>query len=194
MRSCIIRLIPALAALLAAGLATAQDRPNILVIWGDGVGQDAISAYGQGIAGYRTPNIDRIAIEGMLFTDAYGGRTSTAGRAAYMTGQSVYRTGLSGVGAGGSWPGLRRDDPTIAALLGEHGYMTGHFGKHHVGHAREASTSRAPVERGRRRPIGACRSTRITPASGSLPPRSAPPDMTPTEERIMEGYRRCVSS
>ncbi len=133
MCNCTIRLTAALAALLAAGLAAAQDRPNILVIWGDGVGHDAISAYGRGIAGYRTPNIDRIADEGMLLTDAYGGRTSTAGRAAYITGQNVYRTGLSDVGKGGNWPGLRRDDPTIAALLKKHGYVTGHFGKHHVG-------------------------------------------------------------
>lgn len=111
----------------------AMEAPNLLVIWGDAVGEDSISVYGHGIAGYKTPNIDRIASEGMLFTDYYAGRSSTAGRAAFITGQSVYRTGLSDAGVTGTSIGLHRDDPTIAGLLKKHGYMTGHFGKHHVG-------------------------------------------------------------
>lgn len=125
--------ILAITALLVGTAATAGEQPNILVIWGDAVGEDSISAYGHGVAGYKTPNIDRIASEGMLFTDYYGGRTSTAGRAAFITGQSVYRTGLSDAGATGTSIGLHRDDPTIAGLLKEYGYTTGHFGKHHVG-------------------------------------------------------------
>ncbi len=92
-------------------------QPNILVIWGDDIGITNLSAYSDGVMGYRTPNIDRIANEGMRFTDAYGEQSCTAGRSAFITGQSVYRTGLSKVGLPGADLGLRAEDPTIAELL-----------------------------------------------------------------------------
>jgi len=124
-----------LAALLSAAPATAQDteKPNILVIWGDDVGQSNISAYTFGLMGYRTENIDRIAREGMMFTDYYGEQSCTAGRSSYITGQSVFRTGLSKVGLPGAELGMQEPDPTIAGLLKPHGYMTGQFGKNHLG-------------------------------------------------------------
>ena len=120
-------------ALGATGTATAQDRPNILVIWGDDIGQYNISAYNRGVMGYRTPNIDRIADEGMLFTDSYGENSCTAGRAAFITGQSPFRTGLLKVGLPGAPEGLQAEDPTIAELLKPLGYRTGQFGKNHLG-------------------------------------------------------------
>ena len=113
--------------------AQAQDKPNILVIWGDDIGQSNISAYTFGLVGYRTPNIDRIAREGMMFTDYYGEQSCTAGRSSFITGQSVFRTGLSKVGIPGAELGLREEDPTIAGLLKEYGYATGQFGKNHLG-------------------------------------------------------------
>ena len=94
--------------------AQAQDQPNILVIWGDDVGQSNISAYPRGVMGYRTPNIDRIATEGMIFTDYYGEQSCTAGRSSFITGQSVFRTGLSKVGLPGAELGLQEEDPTIS--------------------------------------------------------------------------------
>jgi len=118
---------------LIASPAVAADKPNILVIWGDDVGQSNISAYTMGLMGYRTPNIDRIANEGMIFTDYYGEQSCTAGRSSFITGQSVFRTGLSKVGLPGADLGLRTEDPTIAALLKAHGYATGQFGKNHLG-------------------------------------------------------------
>ena len=108
-------------------------KPNILVIWGDDIGITNLSCYGDGIMGYRTPNIDRIADEGMRFTDYYGEQSCTAGRAAFITGQSVFRTGLSKVGLPGADLGLRAEDPTIAELLKPLGYATGQFGKNHFG-------------------------------------------------------------
>jgi arylsulfatase len=125
-----------LAAGLAAGPASAAsegDKPNILVIWGDDVGQSNISAYTMGLVGYHTPNIDRIADEGMIFTDYYGEQSCTAGRSSFITGQSVFRTGLSKVGLPGAELGMREEDPTIAGLLKAHGYVTGQFGKNHLG-------------------------------------------------------------
>jgi len=113
--------------------ASAAEKPNILVIWGDDIGQSNISAYTMGLMGYRTPNIDRIASEGMIFTDYYGEQSCTAGRSAYITGQSVYRTGLSKVGLPGADLGLQEEDPTIAGLLKAEGYVTGQFGKNHLG-------------------------------------------------------------
>ena len=115
------------------GSALAADKPNILVIWGDDVGQSNISAYTRGLMGYKTPNIDRIANEGMLFTDYYGEQSCTAGRASFIMGQSVFRTGLSKVGLPGAELGMQEEDPTIAGLLKNHGYMTGQFGKNHLG-------------------------------------------------------------
>jgi arylsulfatase len=121
-------------AVLAISLpATAQDKPNILVVWGDDIGQSNISAYTMGLVGYRTPNIDRIANEGMIFTDYYGEQSCTAGRSSFITGQSVFRTGLSKVGLPGADLGLRVQDPTIAGLLKARGYATGQFGKNHLG-------------------------------------------------------------
>jgi arylsulfatase len=119
--------------LATATPAAAQEKPNILVIWGDDIGQSNISAYTMGVMGYRTPNIDRIAKEGMIFTDYYGEQSCTAGRSSFITGQSVFRTGLSKVGLPGADLGLREEDPTIAALLKGHGYATGQFGKNHLG-------------------------------------------------------------
>ena len=105
------------------------DRPNILVIWGDDIGITNLSCYSDGLMGYRTPNIDRIADEGMRFTDSYGEQSCTAGRAAFITGQSVFRTGLSKVGIPGAPVGLQAEDPTIAELLKPLGYATGQFAR-----------------------------------------------------------------
>jgi arylsulfatase len=116
-----------------ADTPAASDKPNILVIWGDDIGVTNISAYSMGMMGYRTPNIDRIAREGLIFTDYYGEQSCTAGRSSFITGQSVYRTGLSKVGLPGAELGLRGEDPTIAELLKPHGYVTGQFGKNHLG-------------------------------------------------------------
>ncbi|MBZ9935109.1 arylsulfatase [Mesorhizobium sp. BR1-1-16] len=124
----------ATAAALAAPAAGAADKkPNILVIWGDDIGGFNISAYNQGMMGYRTPNIDSIAHEGALFTDWYGQQSCTAGRAAFITGQSPIRTGLTKVGLPGSPEGMKAEDPTIATLLKPLGYATGQFGKNHLG-------------------------------------------------------------
>jgi arylsulfatase A-like enzyme len=114
-----------------------EKQPNILVIWGDDIGITNLSAYSEGLMGYRTPNIDRIADEGMKFTDSYGEQSCTAGRSAFITGQSVFRTGLSKVGMPGSNIGLQPEDPTIATLLKPLGYATGHFGKNHLGDRNE---------------------------------------------------------
>jgi len=122
-----------LAALVLPAAALAEDQPNILVIWGDDIGQSNISAYTMGLVGYKTPNIDRVAKEGMIFTDYYGEQSCTAGRSSYIMGQSVYRTGLSKVGLPGADLGQREEDPTIAGLLKAYGYTTGQFGKNHLG-------------------------------------------------------------
>jgi arylsulfatase A-like enzyme len=111
----------------------AAKKPNILVIWGDDIGITNLSIYSKGLMGYRTPNIDRIGEEGVLFTDSYGEQSCTAGRASFITGQSVYRTGLSKVGMPGADIGLQAGDPTIAELLKPLGYATGQFGKNHFG-------------------------------------------------------------
>ena len=110
-----------------------SDRPNIVVFWGDDIGISNLSCYSDGMMGYRTPNIDRLADEGMRFTDSYGEQSCTAGRSAFITGQSVYRTGLSKVGMPNSPIGISGDDPTIAELLKPLGYATGQFGKNHFG-------------------------------------------------------------
>ena len=120
--------------LLSLALPTsAQQKPNILVIWGDDIGQSNISAYTMGLVGYRTPNIDRIAKGGMIFTDYYGEQSCTAGRSSFIMGQSVYRTGLSKVGLPGADLGMRIEDPTIAGLLKAQGYLTAQHGKNHLG-------------------------------------------------------------
>ncbi len=122
-----------LLAVVTGAQAQNTDKPNILVIWGDDIGQFNISAYNRGMMGYRTPNIDRIAAEGALFTDWYGQQSCTAGRAAFITGQSPIRTGLTKVGLPGAPEGMKIEDPTIAGLLKPLGYMTGQFGKNHLG-------------------------------------------------------------
>lgn len=116
---------------------TPAKKPNILVIMGDDIGLWNISAYNQGMMGYRTPNIDRIAKEGALFTDWYAQQSSTAGRAAFITGQSGFRTGLLKIGMPGGKEGISAKDPTLAQLLKPHGYMTGQFGKNHLGDLNE---------------------------------------------------------
>jgi arylsulfatase len=108
-------------------------KPNILVIWGDDIGTANLSCYTHGLMGYKTPNIDRLAKEGLMFTDAYGEQSCTAGRSSFITGQSVYRTGLSKVGLPGADVGLQAEDATIAELLKPLGYATGQFGKNHLG-------------------------------------------------------------
>jgi arylsulfatase len=114
-----------------------QKKPNILILWGDDIGWYNISAYNLGVMGYRTPNIDRVAREGAIFTDWYGQQSCTAGRAAFITGQSPIRTGLTKVGLPGADQGLRAKDPTIAELLKPLGYVTGQFGKNHLGDKNE---------------------------------------------------------
>ena len=112
-------------------------KPNILVIWGDDIGITNLSCYSDGIMGYRTPNIDRLADEGMRFTDSYGEQSCTAGRSSFITGQSAFRTGLLKVGLPGAPEGLHAADPTIANLLKVQGYATGQFGKNHLGDRNE---------------------------------------------------------
>ena len=114
-----------------------EKKPNILVIWGDDIGISNLSCYSHGVMGYQTPNIDRIAKEGMRFTDSYGEQSCTAGRSSFITGQSCYRTGLSKVGIPAAPQGMRAEDPTIAELLKPHGYVTGQFGKNHLGDRNE---------------------------------------------------------
>jgi len=116
-----------------APVAAPAKKPNILVIFGDDIGQTNVSAYSMGLMGYRTPNIDRIAREGMIFTDYYAEQSCTAGRSSFLTGQATFRTGLSKVGVPGATVGLQKEDPTIAELLKNHGYATGQFGKNHLG-------------------------------------------------------------
>jgi len=128
-------LAPVLSTLVAmfALAAQAADKPNILVIWGDDIGITNISAYSDGIMGYHTPNIDRIADEGIRFTDYYGDQSCTAGRSTFITGQSGLRTGLTKVGLPGAELGIQDRDITIAEVLKTHGYATGQFGKNHLG-------------------------------------------------------------
>ena len=123
-----------MALFLAVGVfAQKNKKPNILVIWGDDIGQSNVSAYTMGLVGYRTPNIDRVANEGMIFTDYYSEQSCTAGRSSFITGQSVLRTGLSKVGMPGAKEGISEKDPTIAEMLKPLGYATGQFGKNHLG-------------------------------------------------------------
>lgn len=128
-----IPLNAAQAATESSSITKQSDKPNIVVIWGDDIGQSDLSAFTKGMMGFRTPNIDRIANEGMLFTDYYAEQSCTAGRSAFITGQSVFRTGLSKVGLPGADLGLSSEDPTIAEMLKPLGYATGQFGKNHLG-------------------------------------------------------------
>ena len=129
--------ITSVAMLALPMIAMAQDKPNIVVIWGDDIGGFNISAYNNGMMGYRTPNIDSIAKEGALFTDWYGQQSCTAGRAAFVTGQAPVRTGLTKVGLPGTPEGMPAEDPTIATVLKAEGYVTGQFGKNHLGDRNE---------------------------------------------------------
>ena len=122
---------------VAAQAQKSGKKPNICIIWGDDIGQSNISAYSMGLMGYRTPNIDRVAKEGMIFTDYYAEQSCTAGRASFITGQHGLRTGLTKVGLPGATLGLRKEDPTIAELLKPLGYATGQFGKNHLGDRNE---------------------------------------------------------
>jgi arylsulfatase A-like enzyme len=133
--SALFAVVPLLGGLVAAN-AQAQ-KPNILVIFGDDIGQSDISAYTFGLMGYRTPNIDRIAKEGMMFTDYYAEQSCTAGRSSFITGQSPLRTGLSKVGIPAATVGLQPEDITIAEALKPLGYATGQFGKNHLGDRNE---------------------------------------------------------
>ena len=134
-----------LAVLLALGALAADveaqqaaaGKPNIVIIWGDDVGQSNISAYSHGVMGYKTPNIDRVAREGMMFTDYYAEQSCTAGRASFITGQSGLRTGMTKVGLPGATLGLQKEDPTIAEMLKPLGYATAQFGKNHLGDRNE---------------------------------------------------------
>ena len=129
------------------------DQPNILIIWGDDIGISNLSCYSEGLMGYRTPNIDRIAAEGVRFTDYYGEQSCTAGRAAFITGQNPYRTGLTKVGMPGADIGLRAEDPTIATALKALGYTTGQFGKNHFGDRDEFLPDHARLRRVLRQPL-----------------------------------------
>ena len=126
-------LIAVVCCYLLTPLASAVDQPNILVIWGDDIGFWNLSTNNMGMMGYQTPNIDRIANEGAKFTDYYGQQSCTAGRSAFITGQSPIRTGLTKVGVPGSDMGIQPEDVTLASLLKEQGYATGQFGKNHLG-------------------------------------------------------------
>jgi len=130
-----LAVLAAAAVLLCAVIpARAADKnPNILVIWGDDIGRDNISAYSLGMMGYHTPNIDRLAKEGALFTDAYAQQSCTAGRASFILGEHPFRTGLLTIGMPGSPQGIPDWAPTIADLLKQQGYTTGQFGKNHLG-------------------------------------------------------------
>ena len=128
-----ILVIASAVGMIACAQAEQDKKPNILVVWGDDIGQSNISYFTKGMMGYKTPNIDRIAQEGMAFTDYYGEQSCTAGRSSFIMGQSVFRTGLSKVGLPGAELGMREEEPTIAGLLKAQGYATGQFGKNHLG-------------------------------------------------------------
>jgi arylsulfatase len=134
------RLLVAAATPAASRTATVQEggkKPNILIIWGDDIGWFNPSCYHGGVMGYQTPNIDRLAREGVRFTDWYGQQSCTAGRAAFIMGQSPIRTGMTKVGLPGASLGIQPEDPTIAELLKPHGYVSGQFGKNHLGDRNE---------------------------------------------------------
>src|SRR5215471_17171748 len=139
MRSSIKRFLTVLiAAAWCAGVAYAQGgKTNIVIIWGDDIGQSDISTYSRGLMGFKTPNIDRVANEGVMFTDYYAEQSCTAGRASFITGQSGLRTGMTKVGLPGATLGLQKQDPTIAELIKPLGYTTGQFGKNHLGDRNE---------------------------------------------------------
>src|SRR5215467_754260 len=123
--------------IMAKQTSSTEKKPNILVLWGDDIGTWNISHFSHGMMGYHTPNIDRVAQEGVAFTDYYGQQSCTAGRAAFICGQNPLRTGLTKVGMPGATVGLQPEDPTIADLLKPLGYATAQFGKNHLGDRNE---------------------------------------------------------
>src|SRR5262245_12896157 len=136
LRFCFCLSLAVLAIFIFSGPVSAQSKPNILVIWGDDIGTWNVGAYTHGMMG-RTPNIDRIAKEGILFTDHYGQPSCTAGRAAFIMGQLPVRTGMTTVGIPGSARGIQKEDPTLAEVLKSQGYATSQFGKNHLGDRNE---------------------------------------------------------
>ena len=175
---------------LAAWPAIAQDKPNILIIWGDDIGQYNISAYNMGVMGYKTPHIDRIAREGMIFTDAYGENSCTAGRSTFITGQSGFRTGLLKVGLPGADLGLQAEDATIAEVLKPLGYATGQFGKNHLGDLDE----HLPTNHGFDEFFGNLLSLERGRGAGApgLPERPRVPREVRTARRIGNKCRNCL--
>ena len=166
-------------------------KPNILVIMGDDIGWFNPSCYNSGMMGYRTPNIDRIATEGARFTDWYGQQSCTAGRAAFITGQSPIRTGLTKVGLPGSDIGLQPEDPSVADFMKNLGYATGQFGKNHLGDLNKFLPDRPRLRRVLRQPLspqrrgraGESRLPEATPSSRRSSARAAsctPGQPTPT--------------
>ena len=129
----LIAALVAYAALVPAAQAQTAKKPNILVIWGDDIGTENISYYNRGMMGYKTPNIDRIAKEGVFFTDYYGQQSCTAGRAAFINGSCPVRTGMTKVGIPGAPEGWQKTDVTMATVMKSLGYSTGQFGKNHQG-------------------------------------------------------------
>jgi arylsulfatase len=135
-----LSLMASFTAVIAATMPVAaqqQQKPNIVIIWGDDIGQSDISAYSRGLMGFKTPNIDRIANEGTMFTDYYAEQYCTAARASLCTGKSGLRTGMTKVGLPGAPLGLQKEAPTIAEMLKPLGYSTGQFGKNHLGDRNE---------------------------------------------------------
>src|SRR5262245_9141723 len=142
------RSLAALLLAIASTTAWAQEKkPNILVIFGDDIGQTNVSAYSRGLMGFTTPNIDRIGNEGGVFINYYGQQSCTAGRAAFILGQCPFRTGLTKVGMPGATVGIQKEDPTIAEFLKPLGYATGQFGKNHLGDQIGRASCRESVQR-----------------------------------------------
>ena len=158
-----------------------KKQPNIVIIWGDDIGQSNVSAYSHGLMGFKTPNIDRVAKEGVMFTDYYAEQSCTAGRASFITGQCGLRTGNTKVGMPGAAQGLQARDVTIAQLLKAQGYATGQFGKNHLGDRNEYPAHRPRVRRVLRRALpperlrraGTARTTRRTRRSSPSSARAA---------------------
>ena len=140
-----VLVIVMLGLLISCDTSISAQKPNILVIWGDDIGMYNISAYHRGMLGGKTPNLDRIANEGALFTDHYAQQSCTAGRAAFILGQNPYRTGLLTIGMPGAKEGISEKDPTLAELLKPHGYMTAQFGKNHLGDRDEHLPTKSPL-------------------------------------------------
>ncbi len=171
-----------------AGSKTAQ-KPNIVIIWGDDIGQSNVSAYTMGLMGYRTPNIDRIAREGMIFTDYYGEQSCTAGRASFITGQHGMRTGLTKVGLPGATVGLQKEDPTIADLLKAHGLRDRADRQEPPRRPQRVSPDRPRLRRVLRQPLPPQRGRGAGTAGLSEGPR-VPQAVRPARGAGLQGHRR----